>query len=94
MCEVEFWEVLDRMCKGFLDGTFSSPSVDCRIADLAGYSDCFLLLFVKGLRPYSRHIVGTCLGDRNAGPALTYTDDMSRQYWPTRTADTSLSMPA
>ena len=35
MCEVEFWEVLDRMCKGFLNGAFSSPFVDCRIADLA-----------------------------------------------------------
>jgi len=20
MCEVEFWEVLEKMCKGFLDG--------------------------------------------------------------------------
>jgi hypothetical protein len=35
MCEVEFWEVLEIMCKGFLHGTFSSPCVDCRIADLA-----------------------------------------------------------
>ena len=37
MCEVEFWEVLEKMCKGFLDGAFSGPSVDCRIADLACY---------------------------------------------------------
>jgi hypothetical protein len=46
MCEVEFWEVLEIMCKVFLDGDFSSPSVDCRIADLAWFYANILILVV------------------------------------------------
>lgn len=36
MCEVEFWEVFNVMCKGFLNGCLR-PFVDCQLANLCAF---------------------------------------------------------
>jgi hypothetical protein len=47
MCEVEFWEVFYVRYEGFLSGAFSSPLVDCRIANIVLLFSTRYCLIVK-----------------------------------------------